>query len=146
MVYNRFRDEHIFCKSARQSICDLGAYRVAAFGAVIAFQARYFGRNKNPVSRLKITHTFSCFNDLAANLMPGYHWGSGQSVPFNNITAANPAGDNLYKYFTPTGLGLGHIFYSDIFVVIPFSDLHVSCLLDELEGLQVNPNVAYQHG
>jgi hypothetical protein len=129
MGYDRIRDEHIFCKSTRQSVCNLGAYRVATLCTVIAIQARYFGSNKNPVAWLIVRHRFSRFNDQAADLMPGYQRGSGQSVPFNNITAANPAGDNFYKYFTPTGLRLGHIFYSDIFVVIPFGNLHVSYLL-----------------
>ena len=68
--------------------------------------------------------------------MPGYQRSLGQSVPFDDIAAAYSAGNNFHEYFISAGLGLRHIFNSDIIVVIPFGNLHLSYLKNEL--LRIN--------
>jgi hypothetical protein len=96
--------------------------------AVVTVHARYFWSDKNPVARLKIYYRFTSRNHLTANLVSGYQRGSRQPVPFDDVAAAYPAGDDLHEYFMRTGLRLGHIFDSDIGVVVPFGYLHFTYL------------------
>jgi hypothetical protein len=96
--------------------------------AIITVHARHFGSHKNPVTRLKISYGFTSRNHLPANLVPGYQRRPGKSVPFDNVAAANPAGNDFHEYFMRTRLRLGHIFDSNIGVVVPSGHFHFAYL------------------
>jgi hypothetical protein len=61
--------------------------------------------------------------------MPWNQRGSGQSVPFNDITAADPAGDDFYEYFVSAGSRPRYVLDSYVFVVIPFGYFHLVVLM-----------------
>jgi hypothetical protein len=107
--------------------------------AIITVHARYFGSDKNPVTRLKISYGFTSRNHLPANLVPGYQRRPGKSVPFDDVAAANPAGNDFHEYFKWTGLRLGYILDSNIGVVVPSGYLHFTYLkIDKSVVFRIN--------
>src|SRR4030042_3064040 len=92
--------------------------------AVIAFEAGDLWGDEDSVSRLETSDRGSDFHDLSPEFVPLDQRRPRHSVPFDDITSADPAGYNLEQHFSGTGPAQSRLLDADILIAVPQGDFH----------------------
>src|SRR3989338_9598338 len=104
--------------------------------AVVACIAGDMVGYKYPVSLFISFNTFSDFNNLTGNFMSEDKGSFLDAIPLHYITAADSAGNDLYKKFSVTYLWNGSFFKPNIFIIIVNRNSHRNLLFKNCKPLR----------
>ena len=90
---------------------------VASF-AVAALKAGHMMGNKNAVANFERFDFCADFVDDACSFVPKHYWRFGNTVPFDDVAAADAACHHLKQRFVFADLWDGHFFDSDVMVIV----------------------------
>lgn len=96
---------------------------VDASFAITTLVTRHMMRNKNSVTHFEIPDFVANFLYDSCCFMAQNNWGFGNTIPLDNIAAANAASHNLQQSLFIADLGDGHFLDSNVMVVIVDGDL-----------------------
>jgi hypothetical protein len=124
VLYKNLRNQNIFGKPARKPLFDLRALRIVSVLAIKTFQARYFRSDKYPVAQFIFIDGIAEGDNLCSYFVPLHQRRSRETVPFNDIAAADAAGNNLDQYLLRAGFRSRYFFDPDILVIVPVGNFH----------------------
>jgi len=105
-------------KPPGESFFNFRALRIVPVFAIVTLHAGQFRGDKYTIARFIFFYGRAYREHFRAYLMPLYQRRPREPIPFDDVTAADTAGNNLDQHFLALRLRSRDIFNTDIFVII----------------------------